>query len=253
MNGEWKNISVKDGTGEHGRGREGGKLRTTPRRKEDSDWMHDLGGKNRFSKLSYVERTAAALSARRQTIPPFPSLSPSFTSSTQASNSESGDTMTTSGSGKGSEYTVQENLSVSFTVRYFRVQPYKQKGGRKLYRVYIARWTSTTLFVRDWDAHWQSFFHGFFYWPASSATQGKRIQAEFPDGELPPRIPVVLGIRGSFSVIPVPIPFLYVYCSSSHCTSYERIRETKVSNELPDQKLPSVWSANRWYLNKCLS
>lgn len=79
--------------GEHGRGRKGGKLKTTPRRKEDSDWMHDPGGKNRFSKLSYVERTAAALSVRRQTIRtlPFSLLSsPSFTFSTWAGNSESG-------------------------------------------------------------------------------------------------------------------------------------------------------------------
>lgn len=34
--------------------------------------MHDPGSKNRFSKLSYVERTAAALSARWQTIRSFP-------------------------------------------------------------------------------------------------------------------------------------------------------------------------------------
>lgn len=104
--------------------------------------MHDPGGKNRFSKLSYVERTAAALSVRRQTIRslPFSLLSsPSFTFSTRAGNSESGGIMTTFGSGKRNEYTIPENLSVSFTARYFRVRSYEQKGGRKLYRVYIAR------------------------------------------------------------------------------------------------------------------
>lgn len=124
----------------------------TPCRKEDSDWMHDPRGKNRFSKLSYVERTVAALSA--QTICSFPfSLlsSPSFIFSTRAGNSESDGIMTTSGSEKGNEYTVPGNLSVSFTARYFQVRPYEQKGGRKLYRVYIARWTSTMLFVRDWE------------------------------------------------------------------------------------------------------
>lgn len=248
-----KKHPSKDGTGEYRNGREGGKLRTTPRRKEDSDWMHDPGGKNRFSKLSHVERTAAALSARRQTIRSlhFSLLSSSSsTSSTRAGNSESGATMTTSGSRKGNEYTVPGNLSVSFTARYFRVWPYKQKGDRKLYHVYIARWTSTTIFVHGWGpspppankASSMAFSTDRRVW--RHGTKEKRIQAKFPSGELSSRAYPL----SSESEVPSPSSLSrFHFCTSIVivlivCRTNEFVRWRFLTN-CQTGKLPSAWSA----------
>jgi len=234
-----KNISVK--TGEHGRSREGGKLRTTPRRKEDSDWMHDLGGKNRFSKLSYVEQTAVALSAQWQTIPFPPSCPlPLLPFLARAGNSESDSTMTTSGSRKGSEYTVPGICPFHLPRDIFG----SGRTNRKAAGSYIAFISRDELRRSSSRVpHRQSFFLGFFHWLASLAARGpgKTFSCWISKRRtLCARVPV----HGIW--VPSPSsPFrFHSYCRSSHCASYEWICET-VCNELPDRKLFRDWS-NLW-------
>lgn len=203
--------------------------------------MHDPGSKNRFSKLSYVERTAVALSARWQTIRSLLSLSYPLPLLPFIRGLVIANRYHDIRSGKGSEYIVPGNLSVSFTARYFWVRSYEQKGGRKLYRVYIARWTSTTFFVREWDPPPTKLLPWLFPLAGELGTGLEesvfRLNAENSFRAYTRCLPNT----SSFSVIPM--PFLYTYCRSSHCASHERIRGMKICNELPDRKLSSVRSA----------
>lgn len=86
-------------------------------------------------------------------------------------------------------------------------------------RSFTDKASSSTFFTDRWHGAW-----------------GKRFQAEFPSAELLPHAnPLSRVPSPSF-----PSQFLYAYCHSSHCASYEQIRRTKVSNELSHRKLSSV-------------
>lgn len=200
--------------------------------------MHDPRSKNRFSKLSYVERTAAALSARWQTICslPFSLLSSrSFTFYTRAGNGKS----------------------------VLRPHPVRGKGANIPFRGICPFHLPRDIFGSDRTNRKATGSYIAFI----LRDELRRRSSSRPDPP-PTKLPQLFPLTGtesvfrlnfqpensfrtqtrcprkpsSFSVIPIPIPFLYAYCHSSHCASYER--RTKVSNELLDRKLSSVWSAN---------
>lgn len=226
-----------------------GKLKTTPRRKEDSDWMHDPGGKNRFSKLSNVERTASALFARQKTtLSLFLSLSLplSFSDPFRIMANQEVPMTTFLGKYKGKANIPFRGICPFHLPRdIFR--PYEQKSCRKLYRVYIARWTSTMLLVvtkiRPTKLLPRPFSTNRWIW-CRKARSRKRFQAEFPDGELAVRV-VILGESGFL---------LHVRRSgsiSARSLSWFLIvsRTDKSLTNCPTGSCPLARSANtiRWY------
>lgn len=201
--------------------------------------MHDPGGKNRFSKLSYVEPNCVGF-VRATVNDPFPSflslvLSLFHLYYTGWYNSESGDTMTTSGSRK-EERIYRSGEFVRFIYREIFSGPAvrTERPPEVISRLYCEMNFDDALLVREISPPTKllprlfpltSEFGG--TGPGRSVFSQRTISARTRC----PRNP------SSFSVIPISIPFLYVYCRSSHCASYERICETTVSNELPDRKL----------------
>lgn len=242
-NGKRKNAPAR---AEHTAGTRGGKLKTTLRRKEDSDWMHDPGGKNRFSKLSDVERTAAALSARssKRSVLSFFSFSLSHPFLTRADNGELRKEGYSSHPwcreriyrcGEFVRFIYREIFSVPTDIRTEK----RPEVISRLLRDELRR-----RFVRDWNPSDKGFSPAFS--SGRSRSSVARSLETFPRLDFQTEN-VVLGIR---------VPTLRPPSSSQlhFCTSIVMVfivrrtdesAERRNSNELPNRKL--AWSANRSY------
>lgn len=116
-------------------------------------------------------------------------------------------------------------------------KPYEQKSGRKLYSVYIARWTSTTLLVPDWNPTDKASSSAFFHQSVNLVSRSP-FEETFSGWISRRRTRRARRYRRRIR-LPSPHPsFWFHFCTLivmvSHCKSHGQ-----VSNELPDRKLPS--------------